>query len=52
MSVNRAWMRRATIFTAALVLLSPDAMGLAAIAVLLYESVSVASEEIAVRKRS
>ena len=40
------------IFTAALVLLSPDAMGLGALAVLLYESVGVASQEIAVRKRS
>ena len=48
MSPGQAWVRRAVVFTAALVLLSPDAMGLGAIAVLLYESFGAASQLIAV----
>ena len=52
MDVNQAWLRRAIVFTAALVLLSPDAIDLAAIAVLLYESVGAASQRIVVTLRS
>jgi len=52
MTTGQAWVRRATLFTAAFVLLPPDAIGLGAIAVLLYESVGAGSQRIVVRQRS
>jgi hypothetical protein len=52
MTTGQAWARRAALLTAALVLLTLDAIALGAIALLLCESVGAASQGIAVRKRS
>ena len=52
MTTGQAWVRRAVLLTAALVLLTPDAIGLGAIALLLCESLTATSQAIAARKRS